>query len=113
MENKKMRIDLEEWEYEMLQELIKEANERKSNIYKNLIEKIEKPKIIRSSENKRSAAEKATETRSKIAKEKIKKAVEELELELKRGFIKKISYFAIAKKSGVHINTVKKYHFID
>ena len=108
----RVRIDLESWEYDFLKEFVLNTDKIKnSSIFESIIKKIENPKIIKYSDKKREASEIATLARTKQVREKINKAVKELELDLKRGFIKKISYFAISKKSGVHLNTVKKYHF--
>ena len=49
-------------------------------------------------------AKSATDVRVKKAQEKIMKAVEELGAEEKN-----ITMYAVSKKSGVSINTVKKY----
>lgn len=109
---KKMRLDLEEYELMMLKEMIeKYQGDKESRSFKELMEKINNPKEIKHSTAKREATEKATKARSDKAREKIKTAVIELERELMRGNIKKVSHFAISKKSGVHINTVKKYSY--
>jgi len=106
----KFRIDLNEIEIEVLKNLAKEhLTNSKSDVYDSLKEKLNNPTIINYSENKARATIKATEVRSAKAKAKIKQAKIELDRELMRGFIKKVSYYAVAKKSGVHINTVKKY----
>jgi len=110
MTYKKLRLDLEEPEYIILKMILEKSSYKNdSNSYKSLLEKIENPKEIKHSSAKSDAVYKATNARKKITIEKIKEARKALELELKRGFIKKISYYAISKKSGVHINTVKKY----
>ena len=107
---KKLRLDLEEHEHFFLKIILEKSSfTSDSNSYKSLLKKIENPKEIKHSSAKSDAVYKATNARKKIAIEKIKEARKALELELKRGFIKKISYYAISKKSGVHIDTVKKY----
>jgi len=57
-----------------------------------------------SSEAQKEASRKATETRTNKAKEKIIAAVNILQIENKS-----ISEYAVSKKSGCSINTVKKY----
>jgi len=110
MTYKKLRLDLEEPEYLILKMILEKSSFTiDSSSYKSLLKKIENPKEIKYSSAKSDAVYKATNARKKIAIEKIKEAQKALELELKRGFIKKISYYGISKKSGVHINTVKKY----
>jgi len=105
------RIGLAEHELNTLKSLVREH--LKDDVYDSLKEKLNNPIIISYSEHKAKATSKATEVRSATAKAKIEKAKVELERELMRGFIKKVSYYAIAKKSGTHINTVKKYITID
>jgi len=101
------RIGLAEHELNTLKSLVKEH--LKDDVYNELKDKLDNPTIISYSEHKAKATSKATEVRSATAKAKIEKAKIELDRELMRGFIKKVSYYAVAKKSGVHINTVKKY----
>ena len=114
MTYKKFRLDLEGHEYLILKTILEKSSYTlDSRSDKSLLEKIENPKEIKHSSAKSDAAYKATMARKKIAMGKIKEAHEALELDLKRGFIKKISYYAISKKSGVHINTVKKYITLD
>ena len=60
-----------------------------------------KPEV---SKKKTESAKKATEIRSKRAKEKINNAINLLKLENK-----KITLYSIAKTAGVSYNTVKKY----
>jgi Ni,Fe-hydrogenase III large subunit len=109
---KKLRLDLEENEILILKQILEEyQGDKELRSYNELIEKVNNPKEIKHSQAKTEATEKATKARSDKAREKIKKAVFELERELMRGNIKKVSHFAISKKSGVHINTVKKYSY--
>ena len=61
-------------------------------------------KKVGSSEAQKKAAAKATSTREQKAKKKIENAINLLRLENKN-----ISEYAVAKKSGCSINTVKKY----
>jgi len=105
------RLGLSEHELDTLKSLVRKH--LKDEIYDDLKEKLNNPKIINYSAFKVNATVKATEARTAKAKEKIEKAHKQLELDLKRGFIKKISYYGISKKSGVHINTVKKYITLD
>jgi len=55
-------------------------------------------------EKRTEASKKATDTRSKKAKEKIQNAINLLRMEGKE-----ITAYSISKVSGVHYNTVKKY----
>ena len=61
-------------------------------------------KKVGSSEAQKKAAAKATATREQKAKKKIENAINLLRFENKN-----ISEYAVAKKSGCSINTVKKY----
>ena len=69
-----------------------------------LLKVFDNAKIIKYSPKKANAAEKATEARTKKAKEKIQNAVNILRMENK-----KITYYSIAKTAGVSYSTVKKY----
>ena len=109
MTYQKYRIDLDDAEMHQLKALI---NSSKMELSASLKVKINSPKIIKITDNKREATSLANEKRTAVAKQKIKDAVQQMELDLKRGFIKKITYYGISKKSGVHIDTVKKYHFV-
>jgi len=111
-----IRIDMNILEFEYLQEAI--SNLDNSDIHQNYIKEkltklIDKPSVFQRSEAKQDAMGQATRARSKKAKEKIQKAHKQLKLDIKRGTAKKMSYYALSKLSGVHINTVKKYITLD
>ena len=105
----KYRIDLDDAEMHQLKALLDSS---KLELSASLKMKINSPKVIKITDTKRESISSANKKRTAIAKQKIKDAVAQMELDLKRGFIKKITYYGIAKKSGVHIDTVKKYHFV-
>ena len=100
----KYRIDLMWHEYNALVELIKEA--QKSGIYinDNMLEKFENYKAIKVSYAKLNAIAKASETRSKKAKEKFESAVVELMREESE-----LTPYKIAKIAGISFTTAKKY----
>ena len=108
----KYRLDLNLSELERLQEILADLKEsEKYNSYylelesfKSLNEMIQTPKEIKISGAKINAAAKATEARTKQAKEKIDNAINILRLENK-----KITHYSISKMSAVSYNTVKKY----
>ena len=111
-----IRIDMNILEFEYLQEVIKNLDSTDINqnyIKEKLTKLIKSPSVFQRSEAKQDAMEQATRARSKKAKEKIEKAHKQLKLDIKRGTAKKMSYYAISKLSGVHINTVKKYITLD
>ena len=114
---KKPRLNLDGAELNIIKNLVKsiDINSYKGSkeILKSLIYKIDNPTMIQFSFAKRDAVEIATEARTAKAKAKIKETHKQLKRDLTRGHIKKISYYAISKKSGVHINTVKKYITLD
>lgn len=114
-DNTTYRIDLEKYEMEMLLRVLQGidaiATEDKMLLineeeyfYNLLKEKILNPKEIKYSMNKYAAAAKATESKTKKAKEKILNAINILRME-----DKPITNYSIAKTSGVSFNTVKKY----
>jgi len=110
--NMKYRLDLNISELERLQEILADLKEsEKYNSYyleldsfKSLSKMIERPKEIKYSGAKGNAAAKATEARTKQAKEKIDNAINILRFENK-----KITHYSISKMSAVSYNTVKKY----
>ena len=82
-----------------------QSNETLPEDLQNAIAVLERyGKKIGSSEAQKKAAAKATATREQKAKEKIENAINLLRFENKN-----ISEYAVAKKSGCSINTVKKY----
>ena len=81
--------------------------------YKPLKDKVESPTVIKYSSDKFLASKRATEARTSNAKSNINEAKRFFEAKLKRGSIKKISYYMISQRSGSHINTVKKYITLD
>ena len=104
------RLDLSELEYRCLLESI---NFEKLNVFNkeyeeiktfNIIKKINNPKSINFSPARFSASEKATQARTKKAKEKIQNAINILRIENK-----KITHYSIAQTCGVSFTTVKKY----
>jgi len=109
MTYQKYRIDLDDAEMHQLKALLDSS---KLELSASLKVKINSPKVIKITDNKREATSSANKKRTADAKKKIKETVALMELELKRGFSKKITYYGISKKSGVHIDTVKKYHFV-
>lgn len=114
------RLDLSESEFECLKnyidfEKMEEAIKnfdfeyyQKMNIQEpleaTLLKKINNPKEIEYSVKKVVASSKATEARTKKAKEKIQNAIDILRMENKS-----ITHYSIAQMSGVSFNTVKKY----
>ena len=107
------RLDLTELEYENLLKCIdfdklKEAEKQYEDMeaFKgfNIIDKLHNPKSIEYSSSKSTAASKATKARTEKVKYKIDLAIEILLTEKKT-----ITHYAIAKKSGVSFNTVKKH----
>ena len=74
------------------------------NAPKKLIDKLYKAEEYIPSAKKQIATKKATEVRSKKAKEKIQNAINLLQLENKL-----ITHYSIANTSGVSYNTVKKH----
>lgn len=74
------------------------------NAPEELINKLHEAEEYIPSANKQLATQKATEVRSKKAKEKINNAINLLHLENKT-----ITHYSIAQISGVSYNTVKKH----
>jgi response regulator of citrate/malate metabolism len=100
-------IDFEKITEEINREnlFIKEYNfKEEDKVVSKLLEKLNNPKDIEYSFNKVRAADKATESRTKAAKEKIQNAINILRMENK-----KITHYSIAQCSGVSFTTVKKY----
>lgn len=114
------RLDLNESEFDCLKryidfEKMEEAAKnfdyeyyKKFNINESteaeLLKKLNNPKEIEHSVKKVVASSKATEARTKAAKEKIQNAINILRMENK-----KITHYSIAQTSGVSFTTVKKY----
>ncbi len=98
------RIDLMWHEYNALVTLIEDA--KKSDIYinDNILEKFENYKVIKVSSAKLDAIAKASQTRSKKAKEKFESAVVEL---LRQE--SELTPYKIAKRAGISFVTAKKY----
>ena len=105
------RLDLNESEFDCLKKYIDfEKMEEVVNKYKEeciestLLEKLNNPKVIEYSQKRVVASFRATESRTKAAKEKIQNAINILRMENK-----KITHYSIAQTSGVSFTTVKKY----
>jgi len=101
------RIDLDYDRLGVLQKYINAINiadEKDIEFLNEIKEKVNNPKKIKRSVNKMIACDKATEARTKKAKEKIQNAINLIRMQNK-----KITYYAIAKESGVAYQTVKKY----
>ena len=105
------RLDLNESEFDCLKRYIDfEKMEEVANKYKEeciestLLEKLNNPKVIEYSQKRVVASFRATESRTKAAKEKIQNAINILRMENK-----KITHYSIAQTSGVSFTTVKKY----
>lgn len=105
------RLDLNESEFDCLKKYIDfEKIEKIANEYKEkcieftLLEKLNNPKEIEHSQKKVVASFKATESRTKAAKEKVQNAINILRLENK-----KITHYSISQVAGVSFTTVKKY----
>lgn len=105
------RLDLNDSEFDCLRKYIDFGKmEEVANKYKEecielkLLEKLNNPKVIEYSQKKVIASFRATESRTKKAKEKIQNAINILRLENKS-----ITHYSIAQTSGVSFNTVKKY----
>ncbi len=104
----KTRLDLTELEYSILKlhldfDSLKERAEEDPSVA-SLLNKLENPKIIKSSSKKNIAASNATEARTDAAKEKIENAINILRLENK-----KMTHYSISKTGNVSFMTVKKY----
>ena len=109
------RIDLYSHEFELFKEYIKIDEIKKAyeltkddkdseNIFEKFLNKINNPKIIKHSNKKITAIQKATQIRSSNAKEKINNAINILRLENKQ-----FTHYNISKTSKVAFQTVKKY----
>lgn len=114
------RLDLNDSEFDCLKKYIDFESMKKAiknfdyeyykrfNIEKateeELLEKLNNPKLIEISVKKTLASSKATEARSKQAREKIQNSINILRMENK-----KINYNSIATTSGVSFVTIKKY----
>jgi hypothetical protein len=106
----KYRLDLNLAELEMLKKILKVYENKDSyddletDYFLSLKKQIQNPKEIKYSGAKGSAALKATEVRSKRAKEKIDNAINILRMENKP-----ITYYSISKVGNVSYITVTKY----
>lgn len=104
------RLDLNESEFDCLKKYIdfekmeEEANKYKEGSESTLLEKLNNPKVIEYSQKRVVSSFRATESRTKAAKEKIQNAINILRMENK-----KITHYSIAQTSGVSFTTVKKY----
>ena len=114
------RLDLTDSEFDCLnryidfEKLKKDIESFDSEYYKiwniqessasTLLKKLQNPKEIKRSPKKAIASFKATESRSKKAKEKIQNAINILRITNE-----KITHYSISKCSGVSFTTVKKY----
>ena len=76
----------------------------KYNIYELFLNKLNNPKIIKHSNKKLKAIQKATKIRSNNVKDKINNAINILRLENKQ-----FTHYSISKTSKVSFQTVKKY----
>lgn len=104
----RIRLDLTEIEYGILKhhidfKMLKERAEEDPSIM-SLLDKLNNPKIIKSSQKKILATIKASESRTDAAKEKIENAINILRMENK-----KITHYSISKMGNVSFMTVKKY----
>jgi len=103
---KKLSLNIEVHEItNLIPEIEKIENEY---LREKLLTFIKNGKIIKYSTKKAIATEKATEARTKKAKEKIQNAINILRLENK-----KITHYSIAKTADVSYVTVKKYITLD
>lgn len=101
------RLDLTESEYLILIEYFdfKRLEEKKHiETAQTLLGKLKSPKAIEVSVKKSVASLRATEARTKKAKEKIQNAINILRMENKA-----FTHYSIAQCSRVSFNTVKKY----
>jgi len=104
----KYRLDLAEDEFKLLREIL--TNEtinpefKSGDIYKSLIEKSTKPKIIKPSAKRIKNAQINRKKRSTAAEKKIHKAIDTLKKDNKT-----ITAYSIAKQAKVAYNTAKKY----
>ncbi len=108
------RIDLSKGEYEIFKEYVDFTNIEKANnnlkeeddynIFEVILNKLNNPKIIKHSNKKISAIQKATLSRSNSVKNKINNAINILRLENKQ-----FTHYSISKTSKVAFQTVKKY----
>jgi len=126
--NYKYRLDLNYYEFEILEKhmsALEKLYKEKYNQFKDdntlkefyendlislneIKEKINKPKKIKRSDNKIYASYKATQARTKKAKEKIQNAINILRMQ-----DKKLTHYSIAKEANVSYLTVKKYISLD
>ena len=97
----KYRLDLDLNEILKLKLLLEE---NKSSELTSILDKVDNIKIIKSSDKKKIAIDKARETRSQKIKVKIQNAINILRLE-----DKKITHYSIAKVGKVSYITVKKH----
>jgi len=105
-----MRLTVTIEEYSLIQFGLKAYQEKTDDIeIENLLDKLEqqfKQSIITHS-MKRNATKKATYTRMDKAKEKIRNAINLMNLSNQ-----KITITSVSKESGVSYNTVKKYSYL-
>ena len=94
----KYRLDLTKENFTKLELLLKNSADE------DLIRELKKVKIIKVSDKKIIASQKATKQRSENAKAKIENAINILRLTGK-----KITVNSVANESGVHYNTASKY----
>jgi len=108
-----MRLTLNTEEYQTLQRLIHQTNNKKHGDILNedewstlltISERIDKTASKPITEKKRNATKEATKKRIREAKNKISNAVNMMRFENKH-----ISITSIAQEAGVSYNTVKKY----
>jgi len=98
------RVDLMWHEYNALVELIEDAQKSGKYINVSLLEKLENYKTIKISYAKSVAVAKASQVRSKRAKEKFESALVELLREESE-----LTAYKIAKRAGISFTTAKKY----
>jgi len=98
------RLDMNSTELETLRNIILGEGHINQTSLESLNKKIKTIKIIKRSNAKVLATAKASDTKTKQAKEKIENGINILRLENV-----KFTFSSIAKSSGVSFNTVKKY----
>lgn len=109
------RLDIEEHAFELFKQYVDIEQLEKDfkdtydemdeyNIYEIFLNKLNNPKIIKHSNKKLKAIQKATLSRSNSVKNKINNAINILRLENKQ-----FTHYSISKTSTVAFQTVKKY----
>jgi DNA-binding protein H-NS len=98
------RLDLNNIEIKILQDIINNIDTNNNLILKNLQDKINNPKLIKKSNKKLEAIKEARKAKEKQISEKIENAMNLLRL-----YNKKITIYNIAKEASIAYQTAKKF----